>query len=309
MNYLYSQPPFTKTYLAAVKTSLTHLPEYKQQQILQIADVIKEVVAPEKIILFGSYATGTWVEDEYFENDIRYSYISDYDFLAVTKAEDKKEHLLNDKIISRSRHITKVPVNCIIHNIDYINEGLLFGQYFFADIVKEGVLLSDTGAVEFVQPKELTNEERNEVASRYFEQWFTSAKEFVELAEFAKGKRQSKKCAFLLHQATECFYNTLLLVFTGYKPKTHSLEKLRQYSKPYSKELLQLFPDNAANQTESHLFDLLKRGYIDARYKNDYTITEEELSALIEKVKTMQETVERICRDKINSLGNGKQSQ
>ena len=120
-----------------MKTSLTHLPEYKQQQILQITEIIKEVVAPEKIILFGSYATGTWVEDEYFENGIRYSYISDYDFLVVTKNNEEKEHLLTDKIVNRSRHLTHVAVNCIILDINYINEGLSFGQYFFADIVKE----------------------------------------------------------------------------------------------------------------------------------------------------------------------------
>jgi uncharacterized protein len=107
------------------------------------------------------------------------------------------------------------------------------------------------------------------------------------------------EAAFLLHQATERFYNTTLLVFTGYKPKTHSLEKLRQYAKPYSKDLLEIFPQPTRDKTESHLFDLLKRGYIDARYKNDYFITEEELNALIEKVRTMQEVAEKICRQKI----------
>lgn len=41
-----------------MKTSLSHLPEIKQKQILQIAEVIKEVAAPEKIVLLGSYAKG-----------------------------------------------------------------------------------------------------------------------------------------------------------------------------------------------------------------------------------------------------------
>lgn len=282
-----------------MKTSLSHLPDYKQQQILQITEIIKDVVAPEKIILFGSYATGTWVEDEYFEDGTRYSYISDYDFLVITKNSQEKEHILNDKIVNRSRHVTNVSVNCIIHDIEYVNEGLSFGQYFFADIVKEGVVLYDSGKIEFAQPKELRPREQKEIAQRYFDQWFTSAIEFIDLAEYAKKKTQPKKSAFLLHQATENFYNTILLVFTGYKPKTHSLEKLRQYAKPYSKELMQIFPDNTDNKTESHLFDLLRRGYIDARYKNDYTITEEELSTLLGKVHKMKEIVESICQSKI----------
>jgi HEPN domain-containing protein/predicted nucleotidyltransferase len=291
-----------------MKTALTHLPEYKQQQILQITEIIREVVIPEKIILFGSYATGTWVEDEYFENGIRYSYISDYDFLVVTKENGEKEHVYTDKIISRSRHLTHVAVNCIILDINYINEGLSFGQYFFADIVKEGILLHDTGKVEFTQPKELNPQEQKEVAENYYDIWFNRGKEFLIDSENASNRGSLKNSIFYLHQATECFYNTVLLVFTGYKPKTHSLEKLRQYAKPYSKELLAIFPETRDAQpgsplgdggNESHLFDLLKRGYIDARYKNDYTITKEELTALIEKLKMMQQVVEKICLEKI----------
>jgi HEPN domain-containing protein len=285
-----------------MKTSLNHLPEYKQQQILQITDIIKEVVIPEKIILFGSYATGNWVEDEYFENGIRYSYISDYDFLVVTKNNDEKDYLLNDKIVNRSRHITKIAVNCIIHDIGHINEGLSFGQYFFADIVKEGVLLYDTGKVQLAEPKQLTLQQQREVAQNYYDIWFNRGKEFLIDAENAFDRSSNNKSAFELHQATENFYNTVLLVFTGYKPKTHSLEKLRQYAKPYSKELMEIFPEHPENKNESHLFDLLKRGYIDARYKNDYTITGEELNALIEKVKAMQEVIEKICMKKISAF-------
>lgn len=289
-----------------MKNSLTHLPGYKQQEILQITEVIKDVVAPEMIILFGSYATGTWVEDEYFENGTRYSYISDYDFLVVTKNNEEKEYLLNDKIVNRSRAITKIAVNCIIHNIDYVNEGLSFGQYFFSDIVKEGVLLHDTGKVVFVQSKELTAAQQREVAENYFDIWFNRGKEFLIDAQNAAARDSNKNAAFYLHQATENFYNTVLLVFTGYKPKTHSLDKLRQYAKPYSKELMQIFPETNSplgdGGNESHLFDLLKRGYIDARYKNDYTITEQELAALIQKLKNMQSIVQKICTEKIKSF-------
>ena len=60
-----------------MKTSLSYLPQVKQEQILQVVDIIKEVANPEKIILFGSYATGSWVEDRYFENGTLYEYVSD----------------------------------------------------------------------------------------------------------------------------------------------------------------------------------------------------------------------------------------
>jgi len=280
---------------------LFRLPENKKQQIIQITSIIKEVVSPEKIILFGSYATGNWVEDEYFENGIRYSYISDYDFLVVTNGTEEKEHILNDKIINKARSVTNIAVNCIIHDIDYINEGLSFGQYFFSDIVREGIVLHDTGNVQFTTPKELTPAEQKEKAQNYFDIWFNRGSGFLKGVNFYADQGELKIAAFTLHQATECFYNTILLVFTGYKPKTHSLEKLRQYAKPYSKELAAIFPERTEDKQESHLFDLLKRGYIDARYKNDYFITATELSALIAKVQSMKSVIEEECRFKMKN--------
>lgn len=39
-----------------MNTTLSHLPEKKQHEIQRIAGIIREVVDPEKIILFGSHA-------------------------------------------------------------------------------------------------------------------------------------------------------------------------------------------------------------------------------------------------------------
>ena len=69
-----------------MKTSLSYLPEIKQTQILHIVDIIKAVVNPEKIILYGSYAKNTYVEHRYRDSSgTEYEYRSDYDILVVTK--------------------------------------------------------------------------------------------------------------------------------------------------------------------------------------------------------------------------------
>jgi hypothetical protein len=61
-----------------------------------------------------------------------------------------------------------------------------------------------------------------------------------------------------------------------------------------------IFPDNTPQ--EKHLFDLLKRGYIDTRYKDHYEITVEELAILIERVLKLQTIAERLCLEKIASF-------
>jgi HEPN domain-containing protein len=284
-----------------MKSSLSHLPKIKQEQILQIASIIKEVASPEKIILFGSYAKGNYVEHRYTGRDgVIYEYISDYDFLVVTKDSPVKAYELYDEITTLAEKIQPA-LNIEIHEIDYINEGLQFGQYFFSDIVKEGILLYDTGNVEFDKIKELTPDEEKVIAQRYFDIWFPSGSEFLETVSFSLKRGKYKIGAFLLHQATESFYYTTLLVFTGYKPKTHNLKKLRKQAKHLSEELFLLFPVET-NKNEKHLFDLLKHGYIDARYRSDYFIIEAELIELVEHVKKMQAIVEKICWAKIKSF-------
>ena len=60
-----------------MNTSLAHLPGYKQRQLKEITAIIIQSVGPEKVILFGSYAIGEWVEHRYEERGILYEHISD----------------------------------------------------------------------------------------------------------------------------------------------------------------------------------------------------------------------------------------
>lgn len=288
-----------------MKTSLSHLPENNQHEIRRIAEIIKELADPEMIILFGSYAKGTYTEHTYTGRDgIRYEYISDYDLLVVTKEAQEKSYELEDKITNRSR-MYRSAVNMEIHDIAYINQGLEIGQYFFSDIVREGIVLFDKGTLEFTKPRQLTPTEEKELSQRNFDKWFNRGVEFLIDAGNAFNRESLPKGAFELHQSAESFYYTVLLVFTGYKPKTHNLGKLRKQSKELSEELYLIFPAEN-NKKEKHLFDLLKRGYVDARYRDDYFITKDELSTLIDRIKEMQEVVDRICKEKIRQLPHDK---
>jgi uncharacterized protein len=283
-----------------MKSSLSHLPKIKQEQILQITAIIKEVATPEKIILFGSYAKGNYVEHRYTGKDgIIYEYISDYDFLIVTQQNKIRDYELEDIILNKTQQF-KVPINVQIHEIDYINKGLQFGQYFFTDIVKEGILLYETNALDFANLTEISTKQLKEISNNYFNIWYNRHNEFFIDANNAYNRESFNKAAFELHQATESLYYAVLLVFQGYKPKSHNLYKLRKYSKQLSEELYLLFPiENDKN--EKKIFDLLKSGYVDARYKEDFVITKEEIEKIIYHVTIMRNIVEKICKEKIAS--------
>jgi uncharacterized protein len=251
------------------------------------------------VILYGSYATGKWVEDEYIEDGRLLDYKSDYDFLVITKAGEKRSDYEVQEIIEH-RSGLNTNVSAITHDIEYVNGKLSEGQYFFADIQKEGILLYDAGNVLLAEKKEISNLAKKLMAQDDFKNWYTSANEFLIDAIHGYERDNFKKAAFELHQATERFYNTVILVFRGYKPKTHNLEKLQRYAKHYSMELALIFPRHNAN--EKYLFELLRKGYVEARYDKKYEITKNETEALIERIERMKIVVAKICEEKIESF-------
>ena len=282
-----------------MQESLAHLPEVKQGQLREITEIIVKSVDPEKVILFGSYATGRWVEERGTEDDRVYEYVSDYDILVITRSGDmRKDYEVQDIIENRCAY--KTPVNVIVHDIDFINKMLSERQYFFSDIEEEGIMLYDAGTTTLAERKPLSPSEMKAIAQQYFDQWFYSGVNFLAMSKFACKQGNLKEGAFVLHQAVERTYNAVILVHTGYKPKTHNLDKLKRYSKRFSEKLDSVFPENT--EEEKYLFDLLKRGYVDARYKDSYHITSEELSSLIERVEKLQAVASPLCLEKIASF-------
>ncbi|WP_143959490.1 HEPN domain-containing protein [Litoribacter populi] len=282
--------------------NVKHLPGSKQDEIAQILQIIQEEADPVKVILFGSHATGKWVDSSLEEDGVTLSYLSDYDFLVVTRDNSTKEHQIISHIENRCNQEFEGIVSIIVHSIDYINTGLSYGQFFFTRIIHEGITLFDSEEYEFIKPKALTKEQLKERAQDYFDIWFPMGEEFLIDANNAFERRSFRKAVFELHQAAENFYGTVLLVFSGYKPTVHNLQKLRNYSKHLNEELYKLFLTPSEDDYEANLFNLLRRGYIEARYKKNFEITERECSDLVEKVKEMKRIVHAICLRKIESI-------
>jgi len=193
------------------------------------------------------------------------------------------------------------PVQVISDSVNFFNGHLKEAQYFFTDIKKEGILLYDSGKFKLGEARELTLEQRIKKAEEDFELWFQSANEFFDTTFDDIGKGRYKKAAFELHQAVECFYSTVLLVLTNYKPKGHDLEEYGRLAASQEPILLTVFPRDTAEQIRR--FELLQKAYVNARYnKKNYKITKEDLDWLVERVKKLQTLTEEVCKKGIESL-------
>jgi predicted nucleotidyltransferase/HEPN domain-containing protein len=279
-----------------MKTSIDHLPEYKQTQLRAIAELFSSCPAVDKLILFGSHARGDWVEDE------ETRYFSDYDLAAIVGDEEQvADRSLWGELERRTREIAgRTPVTLIVHDIKFVNREIRIGQYFFADIANEGVLLVDKRRFMLAKPKALNDRERLELAQYNFARWFDSASKFWRSSRDAGARQWLNEAAFLLHQATERYYHAALLVFTGYKERTHDIEKLGKMAAEQHPLLVDVLPKTELE--DKRLFDLLKKAYIEARYSDSYRITSEELITLQARVVVLAERVRAACLEKLASF-------
>ncbi|MDD5598532.1 MAG: HEPN domain-containing protein, partial [Victivallaceae bacterium] len=176
------------------------------------------------------------------------------------------------------------------------------GHYFFSDIKKEGILLYDSGKCKLERKRRIDPARRLEIATEDFAQWFESANEFLDTTFDDVKKKRYKKAAFELHQAMKRFYKAAILTHTGYIPRTHDIEKLGQVIARDYPEFLKIFPQKT--QKEQDLFKKLKKAYVDARYKKDYSITKDELVRLAKRVEKLRDLVEETCRNIIKDLSS-----
>ena len=286
-----------------MKKSLSHLPQRKRGELARIVSIIREAAPQaEMIILFGSYARGDAVEDVTVEGHTTYEYSSDFDILTIVKSKALADNLdlwyqLEDEA---GKLPVETPVKIIAHEIDFVNNKLSKGQYFFSDIKKEGIILYDSKNCQLAEPKELTPKERLGQAKADFKQWFESAERFYVTYQLMLERKWYKHAAFNLHQAAESFYGAVLLVYTNYKPKTHDLDTLRRLAANHDPAFFTVFP--LRTEQEKRRFDLLRQAYVGARYHDDYKITPQELKYLARCIELLREQTETSCETKMESF-------
>ncbi|MFC3579237.1 HEPN domain-containing protein [Sphingomonas hylomeconis] len=300
-----------------MRTDLDHLPHAKQRELDRVVQILFEEFGDAtklatgdkkagrvlKIILYGSYARGGWVDEPHTAKGYR----SDFDLLIIVNQDELTDRLdywaKADERLTRELAITgtlHTPVNFIVHTLQEVNDGLAHGRYFFMDVAREGIALYQTNDTELHQPKPKTPEQALAMAREYFEEWLPSAMGRYKLARYAMQEGLLKDAAFDLHQTTERLYHCILLVVTFYTPHVHNLGFLRTQAERLDRRLFDVWP--RSNRKDRGAFEKLKEAYVKARYSKHYRISEEELTWLGERVEDLGRVVHIICTEKIAEL-------
>ncbi len=296
-----------------MKKTLDHLPLPKQSELRHVVDVIRasfeEAISTRraerlkhgkilKVILYGSYARGDWVHDPVGR------YFSDFDLLVLVDHEDLTDGEFwfdaNNRTMPGEGEI-RTPVSIIVHTLDDVNDQLDRGRYFFADIVRDGIVLYDTPGAKLHKPATIKAKAALAEAEGYFEKWMSSSASFARGAGFYIGDGADPNlAAFMLHQASEHLYHCILLVVTLYSGKAHNLAFLRKKAEAIDPRLAEAWPRE--NKFERRCFELLREAYVKARYSEHYNISDEELAWLSERVEVLRGLAVAVCEERLRDL-------
>jgi HEPN domain-containing protein/predicted nucleotidyltransferase len=285
---------------------------YLDKAIRMILDATDNRLA--KIILFGSYSRGDWVEDAYKKDGRLETYQSDLDIMLIFKKgkylghkdqeiDDRLQNIFEKNLYSEYAAFDMVPgkppVSLRYESMHSFNKQLRLGRYLFTDIYREGIIIYENGDFEIAEPTFLPWSKIRDMAQFDYDYWFQNGKEFIIDCKNCIVRNSYSKAAFELYQAAENFYNTILLVFEGDKPKTHELVKLRRRCKRYSRDIVrQVFVGD--NEEGRQAFNLLCEAYIKARYDRNFKITSGQLCYLIKEVEKLQAITEKICLERLS---------
>ncbi|RIV92734.1 HEPN domain-containing protein [Aurantiacibacter xanthus] len=299
-----------------MRVDLDHLPEVQQAELARVRETLMTEFSQAisgatqpwkrngrilKIILFGSYARDDWVDEP--EN----GYQSDFDLLIIVNhdsltdiadywyiAEDK---ILHDPAIGR-------PVNIIVHTLQEVNQALERGEYFWVDIVRDGIVLYELPHHALTAPKPLAPIDAYEMAKRYFDDQILSADNWLQMAKLAREQGDERdwrnKAIFNLHQATETAYACFLLTRTLYFPRSHNIKFLRSLAEDKEPRLIDAWPRET--RLDRRRFELLKRAYVEARYSASFVIDADDLDAVASSVKQLRDIVEALCHERLALL-------
>src|SRR5256885_1293245 len=197
-----------------MRSDLDHLPAAKQRELQRVVQILFEEfdearsLATQdwkkkgrilKIILYGSYARGGWVDEPHTAK----GYQSDFDLLIIVNDErliDRVEYWAKaEERLNRELSITKTlktPVNFIVHTLAEVNDGLAQGRFFFMDVARDGIAIYQSDDSELAEPKPKTPDQALAMAREYFEEWMPAAMSRFKLANVAINEGLLKDAAF-----------------------------------------------------------------------------------------------------------------
>jgi len=176
-----------------------------------------------------------------------------------------------------------------------LKASLKSGSLFYVKICQEENLRYHDGKKLLLMPSQEELALILHKTNEHFHNGQKKAGDFMDGMNFYISSGNFQQATFMLHQAAELTLRaTSNAIFKRDKP-SHSLQEHLKLISRFLPAINKLFPRD--NEFEFSLLKLLDKAYSTVRYKNNYEIEEEELSALIQKIKLLIDWCEFLVLD------------
>jgi HEPN domain-containing protein len=187
-------------------------------------------------------------------------------------------------------------INCTVHAYGTIYDMLLKGHlYYSAVCVPENCVYQSE--VEFSLP----SINKQQYLSIFLQSKAIFKQNISKSLSFFKGTKQflnsdeNTMAAFMLQQACELTFRSLLLSLRGKEIKCHDLIVLRKHLSHFDPSIIGMFDKD--EQKELNILTAIQQAYIKARYDQNYEINTSELIRLINAAEKFIQSAQKIFDD------------
>ncbi len=264
--------------------------EFKEQHN-ELVSIIMDAAPADKIYFLGATLITRRTESVFMKDDPSCRYVGHY-YVLVLVSDEHNCNAVQDKIENNCRHF--IPVTAIVLHTSQFKDWLREEHLFAYKVCTLGAILysgDESRLVAEAVPVDEMIKAQNDSA---YNEGCNKVNEFLAGADLYRLRRQNKMAAFMLHQAAEHALHTILRIGTGLYMNTHNLDKLIRYCCMVSCHIPEIFLRN--NEKNEQMFQLLQKAYIGGRYKDEYSVSTQELIKITGKVEALKNLLKNSMR-------------
>jgi HEPN domain-containing protein len=228
-----------------------------------------------------------------FENDHGQPIVSKYYFLILSNYSGEYEINEMESIIEY-RFRDHMPVTAVIMYPEIFKTKKLNGSPLTAALNQPGCCIYNGHNSDlFLLPQRSSTIWKEENEKNFAYGWQLT-RSFYEGAAFYRFASQLNMAAFMLHQSAEHALKTILHLCMGDATAIHTIERLLELAAMFNCRLQDLFKPEKTE--DKKLLQLLDSAYLDARYSSEFTIHDNELSVLMDRIKCIHIVLEDVWK-------------
>jgi HEPN domain-containing protein len=255
----------------------------QHQELQEIAKALNGQYQIEKIICFAALHSASDNVTCFSEPDTQAT--NSYYLLVMTTSVTRIEHAIQD-FISKLFPGTFI----LAHGLETVMVAVTKHDRFFLNVCVNGALIYSADGFA-IKPEFEADKVRQEMTRdiKAFEQIYSLTSGFMECGFDCYEKGFYNNVTFVLHQAVEQGCRALIRLFTGYHSDIHNIARLLDFCSCFSAEPAALFRRHF--EQEKKLFRILVASYSEARYRDNYKVSDHHANELCTLVKLFLDLV------------------